>query len=183
MSSNIEIQRICEHCGNEFTAKTTTTKYCSGKCSKAAYKLKLRTEKIEKSNKETKIIKYKSIEEVKSKEFLSVKDVSLLLNCSIRSVYYSIANGEIKAINFGQRITRVKRSEIDKLFEQPKQEIEKTEKVDYKISDCYTIKEIIEKFGISRTAVQSLINREQLPKIEKGRNTFVPKPIIDKYLN
>ncbi len=28
MSSNIKLQRICQHCGNEFTAKTTVTQYC-----------------------------------------------------------------------------------------------------------------------------------------------------------
>ena len=40
MSSNIQIQRVCEFCGNEFTARTTVTKLCSAKCRKANYKAK-----------------------------------------------------------------------------------------------------------------------------------------------
>lgn len=117
MSSNIKIQRICQHCGNEFTARTTSTMYCSHRCNSAAYKQKVKTGKIEQSNKETKRIKNQPIEELKAKEFLTVREVALLLNCSIRSAYYYIECGTIKALNLGQRITRVKRSEIDKLFQ------------------------------------------------------------------
>ena len=117
MSSNIKVQRICQHCSDEFTARTTVTKYCSDKCSKAGYKARIRAEKIEKSNAETKQIITKPIEELKAKEFLTVREVARLLNCSVRSAYYYIKCGTIKAVNLGQRGTRVKRSDIDKLFE------------------------------------------------------------------
>lgn len=118
MSSNIEIQRICEHCGNEFTARTTVTRFCGDNCAKAAYKARHRAAKIEKSNKQTLQIKLKPIEDLKAKDFLTVKEVATILNCSIRSVYYLIENGKIKAVNLGQRITRIQRMEIDKLFNQ-----------------------------------------------------------------
>lgn len=117
MSSNIHVQRICQHCGKEFTARTTTTLYCTHRCNSAAYKRKVRDGKIEQSNQETQRIKNKPIEELKAKEFLTVREVSILLNCSVRSAYYYIESGTIKAVNLGQRITRIKRSEIDKLFE------------------------------------------------------------------
>lgn len=116
MSSNIEIQRICEHCGNEFTARTTVTRFCSHRCASTAHKRRLRAKKVERSNAETQRIKLQPIEELKAKEFLTVREVAQLLNCSLRSAYYYISNGTIKAVNLGQRATRVKRSEIDKLF-------------------------------------------------------------------
>ncbi len=116
MSSNIQVQRICQHCGKEFTARTTVTKYCSNRCNKAINKAKERAGKIEQSNKETHQIKTQPIEELKAKEFLTVREVALLLNCSVRSVYYYVETGTIKAVNLRQRVTRVKRSEIDKLF-------------------------------------------------------------------
>jgi len=53
MSSNIKIQRICQYCKQEFTAKTTVTKYCSLKCNQRAYKKLKRSEKIKQSNTET----------------------------------------------------------------------------------------------------------------------------------
>ena len=116
MSSNIKVQRVCQYCNNEFTARTTVTKYCSDECSKKAYKARKRAEKIERSNTETIQIKKQPIEILKAKEFLTVREVAQLLNCSVRSAYYYIESGTIKAVNLGQRMTRVKRSEIDKLF-------------------------------------------------------------------
>lgn len=183
MSSNIEIQRICEYCKSEFTARTTVTKLCSDKCRKANYKLKKKNEKIQNSNNETRQIKTKPIEELKAKEFLTVRDVATLLNCSVRSVYYYIESGTIKATNLGQRITRVKRSEIDRLFEQPQTEQSKPETKHFEITDCYTISEVLEKYSISEKTLQNLIKRESIPKIKKGWYAYVPKPIIDKYLS
>ncbi len=116
MSSNIEIQRICEYCNNEFTARTTSTKYCSHKCNQRHYKAKVKQAKIENSNKVTLKKSLFPLEQLKAKEFLTVKDVAILLNCSVRTVYYYIENGNIKAVNLGQRMTRVKRSALDKIF-------------------------------------------------------------------
>lgn len=117
MSSNIRIQRICEHCNEEFTAKTTVTRLCSPKCRKASYKERKRTEKIEGAKEETQRIKNRPLEELQVKEFLTVKDVSTLIGCSVDTVYRMIDNDTIKAVNLAQRVTRVKRSELNKLFE------------------------------------------------------------------
>ena len=116
MSSNIEIQRICQRCGTEFTARTTYTKYCGNKCVKRAYKDRIKNNKIEASNIETAAIRNKPIEELKSKEFLTVRDTAKLLNLSLRTMYRLIEQGNIKAVKLSDRKTIIKRSEIDKLF-------------------------------------------------------------------
>lgn len=116
MSSNIKVQRICLYCEQEFTARTTATKYCCHKCNQRAYKANRRAEKVKQSNIEATQIKNQPIEQLKAKEFLTVREVSHLLNCSVRSVYYYIKNDLITAVNLGQRMTRIKRSEIDNLF-------------------------------------------------------------------
>lgn len=54
MSSNIRIKKVCEHCGEIFMAKTTITRYCSHRCNSAAYKKKVKQDKIEQSNQQTK---------------------------------------------------------------------------------------------------------------------------------
>jgi len=118
MSSNIKIQRICKYCKNEFTARTTSTKYCSHKCNSRHYKEKIREAKISKSNAESKKEITFSLEAVKAKEYLTVKEAATLLNCSQRAIYYNINCGFIKAVNLGKRVTRIKRSVIDKLFEE-----------------------------------------------------------------
>lgn len=116
MSSNIRVQRICQHCGKEFTARTTVTRHCGDDCAKRAYSARKRAVIIEQSNYEIQRIITKPAEELKAKEFLTVRDVATLLNCSVRSVYYYIKNGNIKAVNLAERTTRIKRSDIDKLF-------------------------------------------------------------------
>jgi len=117
MSSNIEIQRICQYCGKEFTARTTKTQYCSHACNSKAYKAKLKASKIEKSNTETVKTINKPIEVIKAKEFLTVKEVATLLGCSLRTTYRLVDNGTIKAVNLAERLTRVQRTEINKLLE------------------------------------------------------------------
>jgi excisionase family DNA binding protein len=117
MSSNIQVQRICQFCGKDFIARTTQTRYCSHICNSRAYKQGVRNAKVQGSNKDTINIKSIPIEQLKAKEFLTVREVALLLSCSKRTVYYYIENGVLRAVNLGERMTRVKRSEVDKLFE------------------------------------------------------------------
>jgi len=116
MSSNIKVQRICQHCGNEFTAKTVLTRYCSLNCNRKAYKLSLKVAKIEASNIETKLIKEKPLDEIKAKEFLSVRDVSKLIGCSRQNVYLLINTGKLKATNILKKKTIIRRSDLDKLL-------------------------------------------------------------------
>jgi excisionase family DNA binding protein len=183
MSSNIEVQRICQHCGKEFTARTTVTKNCSDKCSKKAYKARERVSKIEASNKQTQLIKTQPIELIKAKEFLTVREVALLLNCSLRSAYYYIETGTIKAVNLGQRITRVKRSEIDKLFEQPRTETPQPDQKQFDILECYTTEQVRGKYNISESGLRGLIIKHNIPKFRKGWFAYVPKTVIDKLLS
>ena len=119
MSSNIKVQRICQHCSKEFTARTTVTKYCSDKCSKAAYKARKRAEKVKQSNTETTRIKNQPIEQLKAKEFLTVTEVSKLIGCSRQNVYKLINTGKLKATNILEKKTIVRRCDLDKLFSEP----------------------------------------------------------------
>ena len=197
MSSNIQVQRICQHCGNEFTARTTTTLYCSHRCNSAAYKAKQRAGKVEQSNKETQRIKNQPIEELKAREFLTVSQVSKLIGCSRQNVYNLINTGKLKATNILLKKTIVKRSDLDKLFKEPTNRtqpegIPETQKQElnnwvqaggFDIADCYNLTEVQDKYGISETALQNLIKRNSIPKIKKGWFAYVPKTVIDKLLS
>lgn len=116
MSSNIRVNKICAYCGNEFEARKTTSKTCSDHCAKMHYKERQRTAKIEAAKAETNRMKEKPVQELKEKEFLTVTQVSKLLNCSRQNVYKLINTGKLKATNILQKKTIVKRSELDKLF-------------------------------------------------------------------
>ncbi|WP_292901693.1 helix-turn-helix domain-containing protein [Nonlabens sp.] len=197
MSSNIRVQRICQHCNTEFTARTTVTKYCSHNCGRLVNKAKKRAEKLQQSNTETYQIKNKSIDVLKSKEFLTVSDVSKLVGCSRQNIYKLINNGKLTATNILEKKTIVRRCDLDKLFTDPSEQAQEAaipvqqkkelndwmEAGAYEITDCYTINEVLERYSISETALQQLIKRESIPKIKKGWYAYVPKTIIDKLLN
>jgi excisionase family DNA binding protein len=197
MSSNIKIQRICQHCGNEFTARTTTTQYCGDTCSKRAYKARLRSKKIETSNTETQRIKSQPIEELKVREFLTVTQVSKLIGCSRQNVYNLINTGKLKATNILLKKTIVKRSDLDKLFKEPTNQtqpegIPETQKQElnnwlqaggFDIADCYNLNEVQGKYGVSEKALHDIIKRNSIPKIKKGWFAYVPKTAIDKLLS
>lgn len=181
MGSNIKIQKICMLCGIEFTAQTTVTQYCSSNCGKRAYKLRIRTAKIEAANNETKAIKAKPIELLKEREFLTVTQVSKLIGCSRQNVYKMINSGKLKSTNILEKKTIIKRSDIDMLFEPPEPTIIQTVTVaiQINISDCYTITEVLNKYGVSEKALQDIIKRNNIPKVKNGKYSYVPKINID----
>jgi excisionase family DNA binding protein len=109
------IKKICECCKNEFIAQKTTTRYCSHKCNSKQYKLDMRNEKVQDNNSVTK--KVKAWQPLNGIDYLTVKEVSTLLRCSIRTIYRLIDNGTIAAVNLSERKTLVRRSDIEKIFD------------------------------------------------------------------
>lgn len=185
MSSTFTVQRICKHCSKEFTAQKITTQYCGHTCASRAHKARIRNSKIQKSNAEVEAIKTKQIDGLKEKEFLTVKEVSILLNCSIRSVYYSIEHGNLNAINLSSRMTRIRRSDIDFLFQVPEEKVE-TVIVEVKpldIKDCYDIRDVQKMYNVSYNGLNAIIKRNQIPKIRKGWFTYVHKQTIDNIMS
>jgi len=182
MSSNIKVQRVCKFCGKEFTARTTVTQYCGDNCAKRAYKARKRSVKIDLSNVETKVTVTKPIELLKAEEFLNVRQVSRLIGCSRPTVYNLIKTGKLKAVNLLKKKTIIRRSEVDKLFEQPvvfgNELAPLTEQ--FGMFEFYTLTEVQVKYGVSGKALDDIINRNSIPKFKKGAFAFVPKPMIDK---
>ncbi|NPD86443.1 helix-turn-helix domain-containing protein [Lentimicrobium sp. L6] len=120
MSSKIEVQKICEFCGEEFIAKTTVTRFCGHTCASRSYKQRKKENKVGRAIEETNKQKILSITElnqevIKQKDFLSIKEAHTLLGLSERTFYRLMKAGTIQATKLGKR-TIIKRSEIDKLF-------------------------------------------------------------------
>ncbi len=115
MSSNIRVQRICQHCGNEFTAKTTVTKYCGDNCAKRAYKKRKKDEKIVNSDQETLVIKATPVKVIQEQDFLNIKDACELLGISRMTLHRMVKDGRIPATKLGRR-TIIARKNIDALF-------------------------------------------------------------------
>jgi excisionase family DNA binding protein len=185
MSSNITIQRICQYCGNSFTAKKTTTKFCSHKCNSRGYKLNLKNKKIEISHIETTKIIDKPIEDLKSREVLSVPQVATILGLSKKAVYNMVNDGRLKASNLGERLIRIRRIDLDNLLIQDFIPIVKTlepttEPIKFIESEWYGLAEIIERYNISDSAIRTIAKREGIPREQKGKFVFYRKKEIDQ---
>jgi len=181
MPSNIRVQRICQHCGNEFTAQTTVTKYCGDRCAKRAYKARKKAIKVEASNKETQEIKNKPITEIQAKDFLSIQDVCQLFNVSRTTVWRMMKDGKVQSAKIGKR-KFITRDSINALFEPELIPIEKEEPVptELDINDCWTIGEVERLFGVHTKTLYDIILRFEIPKKQVGKYVYVPKDrIID----
>jgi excisionase family DNA binding protein len=183
MSTNIMVTRICEFCKNEFTARTTKTRYCSLSCNSRGYKLLVRQSKITESNKQTEITKNPSLEAVKTKDFISVNQASLLFGISRRTIYRIISRGELDIAKFGTR-TVIRRCDMDNFFSLPLEQSMLRPVQEFPgLEKCYTITQIQQKFGISPGALYMLIQRHGISKYAVGKFNYVAKNDIDIIFN
>lgn len=116
MSSGIAITRVCEHCGSDFTARTTVTRFCSHKCASKAYKVRKRDANVKASNEQTRQIISRPVEQLKAQEYLSISEASELVGVSKRTIYRLLKQKLIKAGRFGARRI-IRRTELDRYFE------------------------------------------------------------------
>ena len=121
MSSNIRINRICKYCGEVFVAKTFKTQFCSHSCNSKDYKKREKIRKIEESKEEYKsdLKNSKSqsmnMEELKSKIYLSIAEVCLLVGMSDSTVRKFVKEGRLKTIRLGKKHLILK-SQIENLM-------------------------------------------------------------------
>ncbi|GAB4017481.1 helix-turn-helix domain-containing protein [Spirosoma koreense] len=180
MSSNIRVKRICEQCGNEFEARTTVTKTCSDACAKRAYKARQRAAKVAISHEQTRQIIAKPIQDIRAKETLNIADASKLLGVSRWTIWRAIGAGRLSAIKLGRR-TLIRRSDVDRLFEPTT--VTNSVQVLIPLIDCYTLKEVRQKYVISDKALYDLIRRNNIPRQYSGIYAYVPKVRIDELLS
>lgn len=182
MSSNIRINRICEQCGKEFEARKTTSKTCGDACAKKAYKIRQKAVKVQASNEQVRQRIVKPIDDIRAQEFLTVDESAQLIRISRRSLYRLNERGELPFVKLNRR-TVIRRADIDRLFDRPAELLEKARPVPLPLSECYTMKEIREKYGISEKALYELIQRNGIPKQYSGIYAYVPKNCIDELLS
>lgn len=185
--SNLKIPKICEQCEKPFEAKTMTTRFCSHLC---ADKNGKKRKKKEKELKEREKVLEKYVDKIavlQLREFISVGEAVILFGISKSTIHRLIKRKVVRSVNLGERLTRINKLELEKLFspiiidekEKEKQELRKK----YKKEDCYTIsqgEELQEKLG--------LLDRENFrkmylqPAIEQGliALTIPDKPTSSK---
>lgn len=175
----IEIKRKCPICGKVFIIKTLDSIYCSPNCGKVAYK-----RKKDKEKKEALFVAYaQTIPDIR--EYLTAKQAIAIYGIERSTLYRLVRLGKIPCINLEVRLTRFKRSEMDKLFHYRRdlkfaKEVKQQKKL-YSLEpeDCYTIGEICEKYHINDSSVWAHVRKYSIPSRQIGSFVYVPKEEID----
>lgn len=183
MSSNIEVQKICLFCGKMFTARTTVTKYCSDRCSKNAYKQRMREDKINKSNQEVlNQLNFSDTPITKDREYLSVSETAAELGIHRATVYRYLAAHEIKCLTIRGK-TFIRRRDIDVLFEYAKPYQVREQKPRQPITEFYTMEEILEKYDYGKGWIYQIIKDNNIPKVLHWGRAMYSRKHIDKVLS
>ena len=178
MSSNIEIQKKCKWCGQIFIARKTSTNYCSHKCNNAAYKERIRQERIATYQKEISI----NTEEtsIENKEFYTPPEVAKLLGISRASIYRYMAENIIKAVQFKGK-TLVRRKDIELLFENAAEYKKRIPIEKAPITDFYTTSEVKGKYHVNESWIFVIAKKHNIPRTFNRGKTYWSKKHIDAY--
>mgnify|MGYP004443451313 FL=1 len=100
------------------------------------------------------------------------------------TLYRLIKEGRVPAINIGERLTRIKRSDMERLFlSRPESAVEKVKPAPKLYSmepeDCYTITEVCEKYHINDSSVWANVRKYSIPSRQIGNYVYIPKQEID----
>lgn len=172
-----EIKRKCKVCGKVFVAKHLTVTIVPLNVVKwlgNAKGCKDRNAKLEAIAQQVSDIR----------EYISVKEAVAMFGVERSTLYRLIKLGRIPTINMGTRLTRIKRSEMERLFLNRSESIAEKEKPAPKIyslepEDCYTITEICEKYHINDSSVWAHVRKYSIPSRQIGNCVYVPKQEID----
>ena len=171
----MEIQKRCKYCGRTFIAHKMNTLYCSPSCNGKDYKNNIRQRRIAELMREKEKTSERDL--LGRKEFLTPTEGSLLLGISRATFYRYLRDGTIKAVQLKGK-TIVRRKDIDKLFDNPPSYHTHIEKKQEK-REYYTIRQISEKFKVSKKAILHRCEMYNIPKVYQGRNCFFDRALVD----
>lgn len=182
--SNLKIPKLCEFCEKPFEAKTVATRFCSKYCSEKNIKKQKQLEKEDQAKQNLLEQSKSKIAEVQSRPFISVSEAKMLFGISKDTIHRLIKSGRVPAHNFGQRLTRVSRLDLEKLFTAVEIAEEKTKPLEeqnyFEIGNCFTISEASAKFHADPGTVLKAIKKHKIPTKKVGSFVYVPKVLINQ---
>lgn len=144
----MRIIKVCGVCGKEFVASKMTSKYCSRRCERVAFRKRESEKKKNEKESAEALREEEKIKSLREKAFLTPKDVGVLFGVSRATVYRYFQTGIVKAIKIRNK-TFVRTSDLDKMFD----EASPYKKRKYQIKEeqeYYTLREIMEKYQVAK---------------------------------
>ncbi len=182
MRAKEPIKKICEFCGCEFEAYTQNARYCTHACNSKAYKENKRKEVISLTASITsKTKRERAKADLSEREYLSIPEAAILLGWCKQTVYNYCHKGLIPAKRLSQRMTIIRKKDIESLFDTIEPYEVLATRVRKPIDEWYTIDEVTEKYGLLRHRIRKIINAESIPTKKAGTRTLIAKNKIDAY--
>ena len=107
----MRIKKVCQHCGEVFTAQTTITKYCSLQCAQRAYKKRVKEGKIDDATKKTRedlLVQRQPLGNSAGiqvmKELVNIKELSVITSLSERTLFRLIKDKKFPKMKVGKRL-------------------------------------------------------------------------------
>ena len=176
MSSTIEFQKVCGFCGASFTARKSSTRYCSKRCAEHAYKQRKREEHVASTQK---TFDAKTTEAEDNLSFLSPCQCARLIGVSTRTLYRYLERGSIPCAQFSGK-TFISRAVLDEMFKSSSPYIKRETKANEPITEFYTTKDVLEKFGIGNSWLYKVTAKHNIPKTVSRGKTLWSKKHIDR---
>ncbi len=110
MSSNIRINKVCQHCNRVFIAKTTVTKFCSDQCAKSNYKKRQKDARIGESQADTERQLAEGRQQTGgalvngSAEMVGIGGLSAVTGLSERTIFRLIKDPAFPRVKIGKRL-------------------------------------------------------------------------------
>ena len=165
--------------GKYFIAHKMTTLYCSSSCIDKAYKAK-KKQQIKEQVEEEQQSKLPIVGSIGQKPFLSPQEAACLLGVSLPTIYRYMAQGLFKALRTPAR-TIIRRSDLEAWFDNAPAYIKRNNRRHIIEAEAYTMKEICEKYKVTRKVAMRRIEHFDIPKIYEGRNVSFSKTAVDRY--
>lgn len=175
----MDIQKRCQWCGKPFITHKMTTLYCSTACIGKAYRAK-KKQKLKEQVDDEQQVKLPIVESFGHKPFISPKEAAALLGISVPTIYRYMAQGMFKALRTTAK-TIIRWSDLEAWFDNAPAYVKRNNRKHKIDSDSYTMKEICEKFEVTRKVAMRRIEHFDIPKIYEGRNVSFSKTAVDRY--
>ena len=107
--ASMRIQRKCEFCGKTFAIRSGNQRYCSESCAESA--------KIAKKKRRTDFINaVEPLIDLQHQEYFSFSQAAILMGCTRQYIYKLVAQGRLPASRLSNRMSIVRRKDIEKLL-------------------------------------------------------------------
>lgn len=178
MCTQNSFHKICEECGKPFTTGMATTRYCSERCSKLAYKHKKRDERLAGTTLE---VREKQRLALLDKDFLTLTDAARLMQMSRNTLYKVIKTNDIQLKRFTDRTVRIARADLDKASEGRTTGINTpAPKLTDDLGKWMTREQVMAQYGVTYSWFYSVLKKRGVKTHMIGTLGFYDKDVMER---